>query len=132
MMQYAGGKSSPTRSQNRAFPSSSAATQPESSPWRQGLPFPQPPAPPAVPDLRGRHRKRAQINRLNQEIRMLEEELEALEGLPPASKACKELVQFTEACPDPLLPITIVQPNPQWDRWLEQSSVDPEAWCCWK
>ncbi|KAJ7543450.1 hypothetical protein O6H91_09G038800 [Diphasiastrum complanatum] len=80
--------------------------------------IPEPITPPSASDTRGRHWRRAELNRLKQEIRLLEEELEALERLPPASKSCEEFVQFVNTCPDALLPVTHGPVNPACERCL--------------
>ncbi|KAH9289460.1 hypothetical protein KI387_033577 [Taxus chinensis] len=48
--------------------------------------------PPTEADGRGKHRKLAELNRLNQEIRYLEEELEELDKTDKATSSCKEYV----------------------------------------
>ncbi|KAH6761939.1 Pentatricopeptide repeat superfamily protein [Perilla frutescens var. hirtella] len=57
-------------------------------------------------DTRGKHRISAELKRLEQEIRFLEEELEQLEKMESASSACKEMLINIETRPDPLLPET--------------------------
>ncbi|KAI5067974.1 hypothetical protein GOP47_0016319 [Adiantum capillus-veneris] len=86
---------------------------------------------PHPPDSYGRHRKLAEVRRLHEEIRSLEEELEVVEGYPHASKACKELVQFTQTCPDPLLSLKQGAQNSGWNRWFQQPDQDGgEAFSC--
>ncbi|XP_058108617.1 guanine nucleotide-binding protein subunit gamma 4-like isoform X2 [Magnolia sinica] len=58
------------------------------------LPAPTPRSPPRYPDLYGKHRKQAELQVLNREIGFLEEELQSLEGLQPASRCCKENQKF--------------------------------------
>ncbi|KAL0376686.1 UNVERIFIED_CONTAM: Guanine nucleotide-binding protein subunit gamma 2 [Sesamum calycinum] len=70
-------------------------------------------------DTRGKHRISAELKRLEQETRFLEEELEQLEKLERASASCKELLMNIETRPDPLLPVTNGPVNPTWDRWFE-------------
>ncbi|KAG2402102.1 Guanine nucleotide-binding protein [Vigna angularis] len=55
-------------------------------------------------DTRGKHRIHAELKRLEQEARFLEEELEKLERMEKASTACKGLLSNVETKPDPLLP----------------------------
>lgn len=89
---------------------------------------PRPP-PQQAPDLRGRHRCQAELNRLNQEIKLLEEELQKLEKTDSAFVACREFVVKIENTPDPLLPVTKGAVNPAWDRWFEQPT--PSQSYCW-
>ncbi|CAN6547901.1 hypothetical protein C1H46_023144 [Malus baccata] len=56
-------------------------------------------------DTRGKHRIHAELKRLEQETRFLEEELEQLEKMDKASSACKEILNSAETRPDPLLPM---------------------------
>ncbi|GLJ34727.1 hypothetical protein SUGI_0698870 [Cryptomeria japonica] len=81
-------------------------------------------------DGRGKHRKQVELNRLNQEIRYLEEELEELDKTDKATSPCKEMVQMIESTPDPLLPITKGPSNPIWDRWFE-GPVESDSCRCW-
>ncbi|XP_057842966.1 guanine nucleotide-binding protein subunit gamma 3 isoform X1 [Cryptomeria japonica] len=69
----------------------------------QPLPLPKPKTPPRHPDIHGKYRKQAELKHLDQEISLLEEELRSLEGLPPASRCCKEVEEFIHTHPDPLL-----------------------------
>ncbi|KAL3634484.1 hypothetical protein CASFOL_021538 [Castilleja foliolosa] len=55
-------------------------------------------------DSKGKHRISAELKRLDQETRFLEEELEELEKMEKASAACKEIVISIQRRPDPLLP----------------------------
>ncbi|KAK4388271.1 Guanine nucleotide-binding protein subunit gamma 2 [Sesamum angolense] len=70
-------------------------------------------------DTRGKHRISAELKRLEQEARFLEEELEQLEKTEKASVACKEMLISIQTRPDPLLPVTHGPVNPMWDRWFE-------------
>ncbi|XP_047972122.1 guanine nucleotide-binding protein subunit gamma 2-like isoform X2 [Salvia hispanica] len=58
----------------------------------------------AATDMRGKHWISAELKRLDQETRFLEEELEQLEKMDNASSSCKE---------------TLGPMNPIWDRWFE-------------
>ncbi|KAK8684706.1 hypothetical protein V6N13_040722 [Hibiscus sabdariffa] len=60
---------------------------------------------PADSDTRGKHRILAELKRLEQESRFLEEELEQIERMEKASGACKEMLSNMETTPDPLLPM---------------------------
>ncbi|KAK3417455.1 hypothetical protein EUGRSUZ_H03396, partial [Eucalyptus grandis] len=81
-------------------------------------------------DTRGKHRIQAELKRLEQESRFLEEELEQLEKMEKASVACMELLAHVEAKPDPLLPVTTGPLNPLWDRWFE-GPQDSKRCSCW-
>ncbi|GMH18843.1 hypothetical protein Nepgr_020684 [Nepenthes gracilis] len=81
-------------------------------------------------DTRGKHRIIAELMRLEQETRFLEEELEHLEKIEEASAACKEFLSSVETRPDPLLPETNGPVNPSWDRWFE-GPQDSKGCRCW-
>ncbi|XP_022846948.1 guanine nucleotide-binding protein subunit gamma 2-like [Olea europaea var. sylvestris] len=81
-------------------------------------------------DMRGKHRISAELKRLEQETRFLEEELEQLDKMEKASAACKEMLMNVEAKPDPLLPLTNGPTNPTWDRWFE-GPQDSSGCRCW-
>ncbi|KAB2626067.1 guanine nucleotide-binding protein subunit gamma 2-like [Pyrus ussuriensis x Pyrus communis] len=81
-------------------------------------------------DTRGKHSIHAELKRLEQETRFLEEELEQLEKMENASSACKEILKGAETKPDPLLPITHGPLNPFWDRWFE-GPQDSKGCRCW-
>ncbi|KAK7845858.1 guanine nucleotide-binding protein subunit gamma 2 [Quercus suber] len=66
-------------------------------------------------DTRGKHRIQAELKRLEQEARFLEEELEQLEKMEKASAASEETTG----------PI-----NPFWDRWFE-GPQDSKGCRCW-
>lgn len=84
----------------------------------------------AATDTRGKHRIQAELKRLEQEARFLEEELEQLERMDRASAACSELLSNVETSPDPLLPATHGPVNPLWDRWFE-GPQDKKGCRCW-
>uniref|UniRef100_A0A6N2NG39 G protein gamma domain-containing protein n=1 Tax=Salix viminalis TaxID=40686 RepID=A0A6N2NG39_SALVM len=68
-------------------------------------------------DTRGKHRIQAELKRIEQEARFLEEELEQLDKLEKASAACKE---------------TTGPMNPLWDRWFEGPQESKGCCsCCW-
>ncbi|OVA09879.1 Ammonium transporter [Macleaya cordata] len=81
-------------------------------------------------DTRGKHRILAELKRLEQETRSLEEELEELEKTERVSAACKDLLLNVEARPDPLLPVTHGPANPFWDRWFE-GPQESQGCRCW-
>ncbi|XVF66589.1 hypothetical protein PTKIN_Ptkin10aG0049400 [Pterospermum kingtungense] len=68
-------------------------------------PFPQRVQSFQVADTRGKHRLQAELKRLEQETRFLEEELELIERMDKTSAACKEMLSNVESRPDPLLPM---------------------------
>lgn len=84
----------------------------------------------ASSDTRGKHRIQAELKRLEQETRFLEEELEQLDNTEKASAACNETLRNVEAIPDPLLPITNGPLNPLWDRWFERPK-ESRGCRCW-
>ncbi|KAJ8632807.1 hypothetical protein MRB53_026143 [Persea americana] len=81
-------------------------------------------------DKRGKHRFLAELKRLEQETRYLEEELEELEKIEKASIVCQELLPKVETRPDPLIPVTNGPANPSWDRWFE-GPQDSHGCKCW-
>ncbi|KAJ7979964.1 guanine nucleotide-binding protein subunit gamma 2-like [Quillaja saponaria] len=81
-------------------------------------------------DTRGKHRIQAELKRLEQEARFLEEELEQLERMEKASASCKEMLSTVETRPDPLLPVTNGPLNPLCDRWFE-GLQDSKGCRCW-
>ncbi|XP_015876532.1 guanine nucleotide-binding protein subunit gamma 2 [Ziziphus jujuba] len=81
-------------------------------------------------DTRGKHRIQAELKRLEQEARCLEEEIEQLEKMARASAACKEMLSYIENKPDPLLPVTKDPINPLWDRWFE-GPQESKGCRCW-
>ncbi|KAF8685970.1 hypothetical protein HU200_043896 [Digitaria exilis] len=68
----------------------------------------------------GKHRLSAAIARLDQELQSLQEELNELETMEPASTACQDVITSTGGKPDPLLPITSGPENSSWDRWFQR------------
>lgn len=84
----------------------------------------------ASSDTRGKHRLQAELKRLEQETRFLEEELEQLDKIEKASAACNETLSNVEAIQDPLLPITNGPLNPLWDRWFERPK-ESQGCRCW-
>ncbi|CAO2838384.1 unnamed protein product [Amaranthus hypochondriacus] len=81
-------------------------------------------------DTRGKHRILAELKRLEQETRFVEEELEQLDKTENAAAACQELLGNVETKPDPLIPETIGPVNPSWDRWFE-GPQDSKGCSCW-
>ena len=81
-------------------------------------------------DKRGKHRILAELKRLDQESKFLQEELEELEKTENVSTICTELLQNMESRPDPLLPEVHGPVNLLWDRWFE-GPQDPQACRCW-
>ncbi|RLN41112.1 AGG2 [Panicum miliaceum] len=76
-------------------------------------------------DIRGRHRIQAELKKLEQEARFLEEELEELEKTDKVSSALQEFLTA-----DPLLPVSIGPVNRSWDRWFE-GPQDLRRCKCW-
>ncbi|XP_008449364.1 guanine nucleotide-binding protein subunit gamma 2 isoform X2 [Cucumis melo] len=68
-----------------------------------------------VVDSRGKHRILAELKRLEQELRYLQEELDEVEKMGNISSICKELNGVV---------------NPSWNRWFEGSPSSPEC-SCW-
>ncbi|KAK3149931.1 hypothetical protein QOZ80_3AG0224970 [Eleusine coracana subsp. coracana] len=70
-------------------------------------------------DMRGRHRIQAELKKLEQEARFLEEELEEFEKTDKVSSALQQFLATIESKADPLLPVTTGPANQSWDRWFE-------------
>uniref|UniRef100_A0ACD5W957 Uncharacterized protein n=1 Tax=Avena sativa TaxID=4498 RepID=A0ACD5W957_AVESA len=81
-------------------------------------------------DMRGRHRIQAELKKLEQEARFLEEELEELDKTEKVSAALQEFVVTTEHKADPLLPVTTGAAYQSWDRWFE-GPQDLRRCKCW-
>ncbi|KAK9281956.1 hypothetical protein L1049_004865 [Liquidambar formosana] len=84
----------------------------------------------AAADTRGKHRILAELKRLDQETRFLQEELEELERTENVSTTCQELLHNIDSRPDPLLPVTNGPANPLWDRWFE-GLQESKGCSCW-
>ncbi|KAH1191831.1 Guanine nucleotide-binding protein subunit gamma 2 [Glycine soja] len=82
-------------------------------------------------DTRGKHRIHAELKRLEQEARFLEEELEQLERMEKASTSCKIMLINVETKPDPLLPSSVGPLSPTWDRWFEGPQDSKSCCRCW-
>ncbi|TYJ21601.1 hypothetical protein E1A91_A08G073600v1 [Gossypium mustelinum] len=80
-------------------------------------------------DTRGKHRILAQLKRVEQESKFLEEEMEELEKTDIVSTLCKELLLSMETRPDPLLPLTNGPINPSWDVWFEGPQTSQGCRC---
>ncbi|CAL9144029.1 unnamed protein product [Musa hybrid cultivar] len=85
---------------------------------------------PAPSDTRGKHRISAEVKRLEQESRSLEEELQQLEKTEKLSAGLQEFLLKVESIPDPLLPETTGPANTSWDRWFE-GPQDTQGCRCW-
>ncbi|KAK8614682.1 hypothetical protein V6N13_068478 [Hibiscus sabdariffa] len=79
----------------------------------------QPAAAGLAADTGGKHRILAQLKRVEQESKFLEEEMEVLEKTDNVSTLCEELLRSMETRPDPLLPLTNGPINSSWDIWFE-------------
>ncbi|KAK1434234.1 hypothetical protein QVD17_11153 [Tagetes erecta] len=62
-----------------------------------------PPSPILYADLYGKRRHVAKVQVLEREIGLLQDEIKSLADLEPALKSCKELHDYVEATPDPLV-----------------------------
>ncbi|XP_039025077.1 guanine nucleotide-binding protein subunit gamma 1-like [Hibiscus syriacus] len=80
-------------------------------------------------DTKGKHRILAELKRVEQESRGLEDEMEELERTDNVSTLSEELLLSMESRPDPLLPVTNGLINPSWDRWFE-GPQDSEGCTC--
>ncbi|XP_068660576.1 guanine nucleotide-binding protein subunit gamma 4-like isoform X1 [Aristolochia californica] len=93
--------------------------------------IPSPRSPPKYPDMCGRHRKQAELPVLNREIGFLEEELQSLDTLHPASKCCKEIDEFVGKNPDPLIPLNLkVHRSSRLWKWLCSKFSCNFSWLC--
>ncbi|KAM0877492.1 hypothetical protein ACQ4PT_035452 [Festuca glaucescens] len=81
-------------------------------------------------DMRGRHRIQAELKKLEQETRFLEEELEELDKTDKVSAALQEFLVTIERKADPLLPVTTGAAYQSWDRWFE-GPQDLRRCKCW-
>ncbi|CAA2960674.1 guanine nucleotide-binding subunit gamma 3 [Olea europaea subsp. europaea] len=99
------------------------------------LPPPRPKSPPEYPDLYGKRRGLVNVQTMEREIGFLEEELKSVESLQPASRACKEVVDFVSGNADPLIPVTKKTRRSCslsfgfW-KWLCESSCFNLSWIC--
>ncbi|KAG7023705.1 Guanine nucleotide-binding protein subunit gamma 3, partial [Cucurbita argyrosperma subsp. argyrosperma] len=78
------------------------------------LPTPSPKSPPDYPDLYGKRREIARIQKLEGEIGFLEDELKSIQSLQPVSISCKEISDFVTANSDPLMPTGLPCFNLSW------------------
>lgn len=85
---------------------------------------------PSAPDVRGRRRRAAELNRLDQQIKILEEELENLDNTDRASTVCKEVLVTIDNKPDAFLPITNGPENAAWKQWFEKTTEPRGCGCC--
>ncbi|KAI3727349.1 hypothetical protein L1987_67163 [Smallanthus sonchifolius] len=60
-------------------------------------------------DLYGKRRQVAKVQVLEREIGLLQDEIKSLAELEPASRCCKELDDYVEATPDPLIAINQIR-----------------------
>ncbi|KAK9715648.1 hypothetical protein RND81_06G179400 [Saponaria officinalis] len=90
-----------------------------------------PPRPKSPPDLYGRRKEIARLQLLERERGHLEEELKFVEGLQPASRSCKEIVDYVSANSDPIIPINKkIRKSCRLRKWLCGSSCANRSWCC--
>lgn len=85
--------------------------------------------PAAAADKRGKHRILAELKRLDQDSKYLQEELEELDKSENVSTICMDLLQNMDSRPDPLLPEVHGPVNLVWDRWFE-GPQDQQACRC--
>lgn len=72
------------------------------------------------------HRRNRELQLLNTEMELLQEELDFLHNLPPASKACKEFVELVQSRSDPFFPNADgVEPK----SWPYDRPVKASRWC---
>ncbi|KAE8679628.1 Guanine nucleotide-binding protein subunit gamma 1 [Hibiscus syriacus] len=83
----------------------------------------------AAADTRGKHRILAELKRVQQESKFLEEEVEELDRTDNVSTLCEDMLLRTVNRPDPLLPLTNGPINPSWDRWFEGPQDLPGCRC---
>ncbi|KAI4294796.1 hypothetical protein MLD38_040873 [Melastoma candidum] len=95
------------------------------------LPQPCPRSPPEYPDLYGKRREFAKVQMLEREIGFLQEELKTLQGSQPASRCCKEVVDFSLGNSDPLIPTFPKRSTSRgfW-KWLCGISWLNFSWIC--
>ncbi|CAL9135626.1 hypothetical protein MUK42_06366 [Musa troglodytarum] len=88
---------------------------------------------PAPSDAKGKHRISAELKRLEQEARFLEEEIAELEKIEKVSASLHELLLQVENRRDPLLPETTGSTSTSWDRWFEGPQDMPgcRCWVFW-
>ncbi|GMI84324.1 hypothetical protein HRI_002101700 [Hibiscus trionum] len=97
----------------------------------RSLPPPCPKSPPEYPDLYGKRRETAKIQMLEREISVLEEELKSVEGLQPASRYCKEVMEFVMAKSDPLIPTSRKnRKSCRFWKWLCAIPCFNLSWIC--
>jgi hypothetical protein len=78
-------------------------------------------------DVRGRARKKAELKKLDAESKVLQEELNHLSQLPPASAACQELLSWFQRVPDPFLESFDYESRP--NRWHGVSNKRRSTGC---
>ncbi|KAL2896680.1 Guanine nucleotide-binding protein subunit gamma 2 [Bienertia sinuspersici] len=70
----------------------------------------------------GRHRLQAATSHLEQQIRIIQDELDELDSMGGPSTVCNEIISGIESAPDPLLPITRGPVDVNWERWFGGAS----------
>ncbi|MED6182092.1 hypothetical protein PIB30_025326 [Stylosanthes scabra] len=83
----------------------------------------------SVSEKIGKHRIVAELKRLDQDMKFLQEELEELEKADNVSTICIDFVQNVESRADPLVPEIHGAVNVLWDRWFE-GPQDPHECAC--
>lgn len=103
------------------MPSSNGSASSSLVPQQQSAPS----SAPSSAVIRGRNRE---LQLLNFELQLLQEELKFLDTIPPASKACRDLVTAVESRSDPFFPdLDGVAPQ----AWPYDRPVKASRWC-WK
>jgi len=85
---------------------------------------------PSTTDLHGRQRRLSEINRLDKQIKILEDELEELHNTDRASTVCRDVLMTVDSRPDAFLPSTIGPENAAWKQWLEKTTESRGCGCC--
>jgi len=85
---------------------------------------------PGAPNLRGIQHRLSQLNHLEQQIKLLEDELEELHNTDRASTVCRDVLMTVDSRPDAFLPSTIGPENAAWKQWLEKTTESRGCGCC--
>ncbi|KAI3766408.1 hypothetical protein L2E82_16465 [Cichorium intybus] len=81
-------------------------------------------------DLYGKRRQIAKVQVLEREISLLQEEMKSLAELELASRCCKELDEYVEATPDPLITLNKTRGRSR-SFWKNlRRKIGSMLWCC--
>ncbi|KAK9054760.1 hypothetical protein SSX86_025839 [Deinandra increscens subsp. villosa] len=83
-------------------------------------------------DLYGKRRQLAKLQVLHREIGLLQDEINSLAELELASRCCKELEDYVEATPDPLIAINQIRGRSRKNRWRKIGWMLRCCCCCSK